>query len=197
MKEFKKKSNIIGRKFLEDEISNGFKNLGKIKYNIIQNALKWISLLTFEQTQEFLDNIFTQNETNKLVESYNQIISDSIEPRFKFSGKKIFLTRIVKTYKNFNFEYCDNRTVVASTHKGKFKILSFISASDKLYNVSCGHDVVSDNPELSGPFSLLGASNLFHGDCWKSEDIDPIIAYEDVIAVLEKSYDLLINDLLS
>ena len=197
MKEFRKRVDAVGRKFLESEISRGFPYLGRIGYDKVRNALAWIDSLSGIDKEKLVDDLFSlSSEGSLLVEELKGMVGGAVGPRFKFETRKKFLSKIVKEYQSLRFEYCDPQTVMASSVKGRFRILSVVSATDKLYNVSCSHDVICDDEQMTGSFSLLSATRIFHGDCWKDSELDYISVYDDVMAVLEKSYQLLWDEVL-
>ena len=117
MKEFRKRVDAVGRKFLESEISRGFPYLGRIGYDKVRNALAWIDSLSGIDKEKLVDDLFSlSSEGSLLVEELKGMVGGAVGPRFKFETRKKFLSNL-----GFACSDCDGPDGMVSLHWPKFR----------------------------------------------------------------------------
>lgn len=195
MKEFQRICANIGRSLFQEEIESNFDLLLHIRNQKIQSAIDWIQKLPDHAKKTLADEIFDFNNPSDLAKKYLSITTGTIGPRYEFPDSKKLLDHFTKKT-DFNFTKIDNESVTSIAQLGKFKLITTISASSKIFNIECRHSVKHDDPGKSGHFSLLRSVRLYHGDCWKSPSLSLANSVNDVEIVLNEGYRRLSEALL-
>jgi hypothetical protein len=186
MTELQRISKSVGRSFLVEELDNDFRVLRHILNPRVQSALGWLSELNEGERARLLTQVFDEDGKGPLADIYFALTSGQVGPRFVFQDRKKLLKHFLGKSEIGEFSHIDGETIMAFWDVGQFKVVTSITASDRLFNIECSHIVKSGDPQMSGPFSLLGAIELYHSDCWKSDNLELEASIQGVSVILRE-----------
>jgi hypothetical protein len=183
-----------GMEFLRSESSSNFPILRLLENKNVHAILDWITSLNPIEVEQLFKSIELQARDAPTYSTLSQLQLAPVGPRFKFPQSKAFLEKLKNNSSDFDFDKCDSESIVAISHLGNYKILTTVCASSRLFNIECHHTIY--NPEgIFTSYTMSRATGIYHGDRWKSENLDLEISLDQVSKVLKASYGLLKSDL--
>jgi hypothetical protein len=185
----------VGRNFFLEEINSDFPHLKLIRSKNLQRLLSWIEALDVTKKKDFIKNLDNGLQLSAIWKECRSL--NGVVLRFKFEERRLFLAKFKKEYKHLKFKKSDSSDVIIADSEigGKIRVRTFIFAHgmNRLNNIHCSHSIgyVKDPYNVMPQVSLSSFSRLFPYDAWSTANLDVNTSYEEVVKVMEKSYELI------
>lgn len=185
----------IGEKFFIEEIDSNFYHLKLIRSKNLECIINWIESLKAGMKEEFIKNLTNPDYLSSIRKKIQK--SDELAPRFKFDGRRDFLGKFKKQYKNLKFLQSDSADCITADFEitSNIRVRTFIFANgiNRSDNIQCKHSIgyIKDPFNALPQVSLSSFSSLYPYDAWSAENLDVNTSYEEVVKVIEKSYELI------
>lgn len=185
----------VGANFFIEEINNNFHHLKLIRSKNLECVINWFASLEGGIKKELVKNLSNPGYLSSIRKELQQ--SNGLEPRFKFEGRRDFLAKFKKQYKNLKFKKSDSSDCITADFEISIniRVRTFIFANgiNRSDNIQCKHSIgyIKDPYNALPQVSLSSFSSLYPYDAWSAENLDVNTSYEEVVNVMEKSYELI------